>query len=116
MKRSSGAPGALGQGKGAGLLEPGEKLGIDLVRSVDEDVMGPTAGIGLYRHGDPGGIQRSGQAQGQNDAMGRPVLSPADGQGYGGKQVPLVKADLGLLYLDLGLGKRRVHGLVQGGI
>ena len=102
----------FGQGKAVGRLEPGKKLGVDLVRGVDEDMVGPTAGIGLHRHGDPGGVHPGGQAQGQDDAMGRPALSPADGQGHGGEQVSLVKADLGLLHLDLGLGEGRVHGPV----
>ena len=79
--------------------------------------MGPAAGVGLHRHGDPGGVQADREAEGHQNTLPRPVLPAAQRQGSGGKEVLAVEADLALLHTGGGVGEGGLHpaeeGLVQ---
>ena len=66
--------------------------------------MGPPARVGFGCHHHPRRVQPDWQAQGEGQRVSSPVPGPA-GQREGGKDVPVLERDLGLLHPDRGLGQ-----------
>ena len=88
-------------GKVIGLLQPGQELAVQILWGGDEEVVGPAAGVGFGGDVHPGGVQPTGQSQGEGELVVLPVPA-APGEGEGGKDVAVLQGDLGLLHLHLG--------------
>ena len=108
---------ALVLGKVDGLLQPAQQFAVYVLLPGEEDVVGPAAGVGLHFYHDPGGVQGPAKADGEHKAVLRPALSPADGQGDGGKQPGAVETHLTFLHLHAAArtqgGQAPEQGLVQ---
>lgn len=77
-----------------GFLYPFSQLIVKFIRLTDQQVMGPSAGIGFRLTGNPGRIQWPCKPERYQNRMFRTIWECVSRNGNTGKQMPVIIADL----------------------